>query len=172
MTNRERELFVEYRKAHPWATADFAKAVAQALAFAEDPMYIIRTVEELWQCLNTSRGPESCWLWKKGLNARGYAYIKIDGKAYPLQRAISILFDGPIPDGIEIDHVCRVKRCGNPTHLQRVTHKQNALNTPKAQQEYCKRGHLLAGDNLMWDGHGCRYCRTCHNQSDRDRRRK
>lgn len=78
---------------------------------------------------------------------------------------------GPIPSGMELDHLCRVTLCVNPTHLEVVSRYENnrrsmspsALNMQKVQ---CQRGHLLAGENLYVNGNR-RTCKLCRAVSKR-----
>jgi len=73
--------------------------------------------------------PNGCWLWLGTTNKRsdkaGYAQTKIDGKKVLVHRVLYEMHYGPIPDGWEIDHLCRVERCVNPAHLEAVTRQEN-----------------------------------------------
>src|SRR5258708_6777342 len=69
-----------------------------------------------------------CWLWKWALNDKGYAVVhrrKIRSAIIRVHRITYELFHGPIPDGLEPDHTCKIKRCINPEHLEAVTHSEN-----------------------------------------------
>lgn len=71
-----------------------------------------------------------CWIWQRKLDISGYARLTItadDGsqRSTPAHRASYEAFVGPIPDGLTIDHLCRVTRCVNPAHLEAVTHAEN-----------------------------------------------
>ena len=77
---------------------------------------------------------------------------------------------GPVPDGIEIDHLCRVRHCANPEHLEAVTPTENTMRgegvgAKNARLTHCKHGHPLSGDNLYIvtraGGKRRRVCRTC-----------
>lgn len=120
--------------------------------------------------------PTLCWLWKASKCARGYAQTTFLGRRMMAHRAVYIFLKGPIPDGMTLDHLCRVRNCVNPGHLEPVTNKVNTLrgNNPcaqRARQTHCKRGHALSGDNLETDSFG-RHCKTCHRERERDRYRK
>lgn len=85
---------------------------------------------------------------------------------------------GLIPEGLQLDHLCRVPYCVNPAHLEPVTSRENTMRglnfaAVNAKKTHCLRGHLLSGDNLMttpsYDG---RLCRTCRQLSDKKRRER
>ena len=75
----------------------------------------------------------------------------------------------PIPDGLTIDHLCRVRHCVNPAHLEVVTLAENIRRAPhyNSRKTHCKRGHEFTPTNAMVyvrkDGRTQRQCRQCHN---------
>ncbi len=78
-------------------------------------------------------------------------------------------FFGEVPEGKEIDHLCRNRKCVNPDHLEAVIPIVNCYrgNSPPAQNArklYCKHGHRLSGDNLAFKENGWRVCKTCRKQ--------
>lgn len=114
-----------------------------------------------------------CWLWLMG-GCLGYGRIRMGGVQIGAHRISYEAFIGPIPDGLEIDHLCRVRSCVNPAHLEPVTQAVNTArgNSPTAiwaRESRCKRGHPLAGDNIARNAGGRRLCRTCRNARDRRR---
>ena len=101
---------------------------------------------------------ETCWLWEGSLT-RGYGTTSYEGRGIYVHRLTYTLFVGPIPEGYQIDHLCRVTRCCNPEHLEPVTHAEN-LRRQARDWEYkthCKRGHARTPENLT----GSRNCRKC-----------
>lgn len=70
-------------------------------------------------------------------------------------------FHGPIPPGLEIDHICRVRLCVNPHHLQAVTHAENLRRSIRKLSMACRRGHALTPDNVFRHKNGDRECRIC-----------
>lgn len=107
-----------------------------------------------------------CWLWIGSSWQSGYGQWKIGRKLKRAHRVVYETLVGPIPDGLEPDHVCRVRCCGNPAHLELVTSRENTLrgNGPTAQnarKTHCLRGHPFAGDNLYVGPDGERGCRIC-----------
>jgi hypothetical protein len=116
---------------------------------------------------------ETCWIWTGSMNGNGYGKIHINKKKVYAHRLSHELFIGKILEGLQVDHLCFVKNCVNPDHLEAVTpyvnnmrsKSQAALNLRKT---HCLNGHLLEGYNLMPNKKNTRQCRSCHN----DRRRK
>jgi hypothetical protein len=66
-----------------------------------------------------------CWPWRGVRTMHGYGSVTLDGRAVVAHRASYETFVGPIPEGLEIDHLCRVRECVNPEHLEPVTHEVN-----------------------------------------------
>ena len=84
------------------------------------------------------------------------------------------LANGPIPAGLQLDHLCRVGLCVNPAHLEPVTGRVNTLRgtspaAVNAAKTHCINGHLLDGDNLYLEG-SKRKCRTCMSARSRTMR--
>jgi hypothetical protein len=104
------------------------------------------------------------WLWLGPVNNNGYAR---KGKEY-VHRMMYVLHVGPIPDGLEIDHICRVRHCVNPAHLEAVTHRENTLRgmtvaADHARRTHCPYGHRLDEGNLVLSAanRGQRNCLRC-----------
>lgn len=110
---------------------------------------------------------ETCWLWTGSRKPEGYGEFGIGGRRKTLAHRYSYeLAKGPIPAGLVIDHLCRVRACVNPAHLEAVTQQTNILRGvgPPAQHAkltHCLRGHPLEGENLRISKDGSRRCRTC-----------
>jgi hypothetical protein len=124
-------------------------------------------VERFW--VNVERVPSGCLIWTGEINNDGYGNIwdGVRGKRIGAHVFSYLAFVGPIPDGLEIDHTCRVRSCVEPSHLEAVTHHVNVLrgNAPaafNARKTHCKRGHELSGTNLYVFPDGRRRrCRAC-----------
>jgi hypothetical protein len=104
--------------------------------------------------LRPDLGP--CWLWRGTHYARGYGkfYHSPTKKHVLAHRASYELFVGEIPDGMEIDHLCRIVECVNPGHLEATTHSVNLTRAWRKgipyelQDQICSRGHLLVESNI------------------------
>lgn len=115
---------------------------------------------------------EDCWLWQ-GATAKGYGYIWANGRLRQVHQVTYESVYGPVPEGLELDHLCRVPLCCRPDHLEAVTHLVNVQRGAAAKRLLCPKGHAYEGENLRQHGKGQR-CRICHNAQEklryRDRR--
>jgi HNH endonuclease len=130
-----------------------------------------RTLEErFWAQVNKT---DSCWLWTGHIaTGKGYGRIRVNGEYQKAHRVSYELFVGPIPDGLQLDHLCRVRNCVNPEHLEPVTNRENGLRGTSPIYEnlkktHCSKGHPLSGDNLYPRTDGGRRCRICKVEADR-----
>lgn len=95
-----------------------------------------------------------CWLWTGATRSKlKYGVIRWDGKQGAAHRFSYEQFKGKIPDGLHIDHLCRMPLCVNPDHLEAVTQRvnNNRGTSPCAQnyrKTHCKNGHELSDENL------------------------
>lgn len=110
----------------------------------------------------------SCWVWLGHKTRDGYGIIRVNHKVLMIHRVIYEASCGPIPDGLEIDHLCFVRACVNPDHLDAVTHKEN-MRRYRESNTHCKRGHPLSGGNLYLHPNeikrGCRACSRIHSRN-------
>lgn len=77
------------------------------------------------QCRTLLALSDGCWLWTGCVNSNGYGSFHLDGSTQYAHRVAYELTVGAIPDGLEIDHLYRNRRCVRPDHLEVVTHQQN-----------------------------------------------
>ena len=133
---------------------------------------MIRTIESrFW---NKVEKTPSCWNWIAGLRGNGYGRFTINGESITAHRFSYELIRGPIPIGLQLDHLCRNIRCVNPDHLEPVTCRENLLrgNTLAAiavKKTHCPNGHELITENLIHftkRKYG-RACKICHKISQR-----
>lgn len=113
-------------------------------------------------------GEGGCWIWTGALLPTGYGQMWNGSKPTSAHRLSYELRYGPIPKGLQIDHLCRVRRCIRPDHMEAVTARENWLRgkTPSRlnmDKTHCLRGHLFEGHNVMVQSRGGRNCRECHN---------
>lgn len=104
---------------------------------------------------------DDCWMWTSFIDRDGYGRTG-DGMAH---REAYTLFRGPIPDGMEIDHLCRVRACVNPDHLEVVTHAEN-VRRGAAARDTCKQGHPYTESTTRYY-RGARVCRVCVREAQR-----
>ena len=115
-----------------------------------------------------------CWDWV-GSTAKGYGAIRLNGRLTAAHRWVYEMHKGPIPTGLELDHLCRNPTCVNPAHLEPVTHRTNIMrgcgpSSTNPAKTHCPRGHQLSGDNLLPSkllSRGFRECRQCHRERAR-----
>lgn len=74
-----------------------------------------------------------CWIWELSENGGGYGRLSLNGQGEPAHRAIYKRFRGDIPDGLYLDHLCRVPACVNPDHLEPVTLQVNTQRGASAK---------------------------------------
>lgn len=128
------------------------------------------TVEQrFWEKISPE--PNSgCWLWTGASRFDGYGHFEVNGKATAAHRWSYERYVAPIPDGLVIDHKCRVPCCVNPEHLRAVTEHFNIVmvgtsrSASNARKTHCIRGHELSGANVRWGTYRAtkhRRCRAC-----------
>lgn len=124
------------------------------------------TPETFFEAVDVGDGL-GCWRWKgKTRNGYGVAYIGTpDRFAHRIAYALCV---GPVPAGLDLDHLCRNRSCVNPSHLEPVTRQVNLLrgagvNAKNAAKPHCPKGHALTPDNLRaYEAlRGKRICLTC-----------
>lgn len=120
--------------------------------------------------------PDDCWNWPWSKSANGYGKLQLaDRRLHLAHRVIYERVRGPIPPDLQLDHICRNRRCCNPDHLEAVSQRTNALRgvsfaAVNAAKTHCVNGHEYTLDNTYVHG-GYRHCRLCRTTADRRRRR-
>lgn len=119
-----------------------------------------------------------CWIFLGVLDRNGYGQITNDN--YERRQAHRVSYEvhiGPIPEGLDLDHLCRVRSCVNPKHLEPVTFEENlrrgaeagfgrlvgirVIAANKKNQTHCRNGHEYTEENV-YPYRGKRMCRECH----------
>jgi hypothetical protein len=110
-----------------------------------------------------------CWLWRGPVHRNGYASFNLgghQGKKVLAHRWAYENFIGPVPKQLDLDHLCRVRHCVNPEHLEAVTRRVNLLRgetipAAHAHKTYCINGHEFTKTNTYRKANGTRQCRAC-----------
>lgn len=121
--------------------------------------------ERFWSKVDKT---DSCWLWTGATAGAGYGQLWVGGRRVYVHRFAYEQFVGPIPEGFQIDHLCRIHNCVNPAHLEAVTQRENVLRgvappAVNAQKTHCPQGHAYDAKNVRGD----RICRPCHRAQNR-----
>ncbi len=122
---------------------------------------------------NRIRVADDCWIWLGAKLPQGYGAWRRPG--HTTRRAHLLVWRilvGPVPDGLELDHLCRVTACVNPAHMEAVTHRENMRRSVMASHarhsELCRPGrHLLTPSTTYEAPNGDRYCRECKRETNR-----
>jgi hypothetical protein len=134
----------------------------------------VAVADRFWTKVDMSAGPAGCWRWRACVGPDGYGRLMVQKRPVGAHRIAYELLVGPIPAGLELDHLCRNRGCCNPAHLEPVTHRENALRGVgfggiNAKKTHCPHGHPYEGANVYRDANGERRCRECHRQESRQR---
>lgn len=120
-------------------------------------------IDRFWPKLEKTN---DCWLWRAAIDRYGYGKFNLNGKVIAAHRAAWELLRGPIPEGMEIDHLCRVRNCVRPDHLEPVSKTVNCYRgesfaAENRRKTHCSKGHPLAGSNVRITAKGYRICKQC-----------
>lgn len=111
-----------------------------------------------------------CWAYRGALTPKGYSVVRLDSRRTSMSHRVAYeQLIGPIPEELELDHLCRNRACWNPWHLDPVIHAVNVrrglaaagLRARAALITHCPAGHEYAGKNDRRRKNGKRYCHEC-----------
>jgi len=115
-----------------------------------------------------------CWLWQGGKDGTGYGILWVEGRLVKAHRIAYERLVGPIAPGLEADHLCRVRSCANPLHVEMVTHRENVRRGERPNATHCPQGHPYSKENTYRttrrNGDSYKRCKTCHADGERERR--
>lgn len=114
-------------------------------------------------CVNSDTG---CWEWTASRKPEGYGQCTVRRKLRYAHRYVYETLVGPIPEGYQLDHLCRIRHCVNPEHLEPVTPQVNTLRgesllAEQARRTHCPQGHEYTPENTYTSSTNHRQCRTC-----------
>jgi hypothetical protein len=147
---------------------------------AGEPVTISLDVEQrFWEKVNKT---DTCWLWTAYLSPRGYGHFVsgVTGSSRLAHRISYELLVGKIPDGLVLDHLCRVPACVNPSHLEPVTNAENirrgVAGLRNKSKTRCPRDHEYTPENTVFRsrtrGGVNRVCRICDRALGNERMRR
>ena len=128
---------------------------------------VVAPLTRLLEKLN-KRGPNDCWIWNGNMGPNGYGLFRWDRTTMIVaHRAAYLLLVGPIPQGFQIDHLCRNHSCCNPKHMEPVTPRTNVLRgdtlaAANLAKTHCPQGHPYDRENTKYylNHRSCRICST------------
>src|SRR5438105_2573404 len=122
----------------------------------------VDVVERFWAKVEKT---DTCWLWTASTANGGYGAFVLNDVIVRAHRFAYELLVGPIPEGLQLDHLCRVRHCVNPAHLEPVTQQENIRRGERATATHCPNGHEYTPENtqIRTGAHrpGTRVCLTC-----------
>lgn len=129
---------------------------------AAPPIDIEYMLRRNWWASVDVREPDECWPWKQSTGSHGYGQTWDKQTVRVAHRVAWTLHHGEqIPDGMTIDHICRVRVCCNPDHLRLLTNAENGRLNGNAVKTHCIRGHEFTEANTYRTRQGHRTCRAC-----------
>lgn len=123
---------------------------------------------------------DACWPYQLKPMSNGYVVVTVFGRKVLAHRYSYELLVGSIPEGKQIDHLCRSKSCVNPAHMEPVTQRENLLRADgwpgvNHRKTHCKHGHEFTSENTRYRlgrGRECRICARRHDRAKKRRRRE
>lgn len=144
-----------------------------------------RDIQRFHSKVDRSGGPSACWPWRDVPSSTGHGSMGVGGRKGRKVLAHHVAYElanGPIPSGLDVDHVCHNadrgcyankkcphRRCCNDAHLEAVTRRVNLLRgktitARNAAVTHCRRGHPYSEANTRFSRKGSRMCKTCQDK--------
>lgn len=121
--------------------------------------------EDRFRAMTLVNVESGCHIWT-GVIRDGYGLFKIEGRVQSAHRVAYAWRHGPVPQGLVLDHLCCVRACVNPDHLEAVTQRENLIRGGVIQKTHCVWGHEYNAENTYTNPNsGERFCRVCHRAS-------
>lgn len=136
--------------------------------------WLKKSVDRFWKSVLKT---DTCWMWVGDFRSSGYGVHWINSKRYSAHRLSYEWSVGKIPEGRQLDHLCRNRACVNPDHLEVVSHRENLVRglnfiAENAKKTHCKRGHEFTDENTkikIYKGSKHRRCLICTEEYNRIR---
>lgn len=143
----------------------------------------IKIIDPIIRFYNQVNKTAACWEWTGTVNTSGYGIFSVRRKRFVAHKWLYELLNGEIANKLDLDHLCRNRKCVRPDHLEPVTRGENCRRgiRPKTTTEraklkmQCKNGHAYTKINTAYDKAGkyvLRRCRKCHSIREANRRSK
>lgn len=126
----------------------------------------METSERFWSKVDTGG---RCWIWLASVSPSGYGKFRLSDprRLVAAHRFAYELEVGPIPEGLDLDHLCRNRGCVNPAHLEPVTRSENVRRGTKGRLvTHCPQGHEYDEANTYVSPQGLRHCRRCRRERE------
>lgn len=145
----------------------FAPNVKPPIGIRSAPLDTIR--KRFWDKVKKT---DTRWIWTACKDRHGYGEFKINGITERVHRVVYQWYIGVIPIGLQIDHLCRVRHCVNPAHLEAVTAQENCARgvgqgAIAARTNYCVHGHEYTPENTLLRPNRSRRCKLCTRETNR-----
>lgn len=117
---------------------------------------------------------DGCLPWQGQIATNGYGRFARNGTTVPAHRYAYEREHGRVPEGMELDHLCRNRACVNSAHLEPVSHRENTMRgqtvtAANARKTHCIHGHEFTPENTYIQSRGGRGCRACRDRDNRQR---
>jgi hypothetical protein len=144
--------------------------------YKPEPYTLEQALFNFWR--RVDKLPSGCWEWTGRLSIGGYGMYRLKrwNLNYAHRVAWVLVANNVIPEGLQLDHLCRNRKCVNPSHLELVTNYENIMRgenfTAKQKaQTHCIHGHLFDANNTYINPvTGERHCRACARAYQRELR--